>query len=245
VSIRAVNNIISITPATNINSSRKDIVMPSALSEDSDNTQKSNFLTKDINSVNPALNKTQKEDPKKIKENSEEQSVKSNPAQQELNEEEQKRVNELKRIDQKVRTHEQAHVAAGGSLIKGGVRFSYQTGPDNKKYAVAGKVNIDVSPVKGDAEATIRKMQTVKRAALAPADPSPQDRQIATSAAQTEAKARMQLQREKSVENESQYSNIAKAASNRFVDEYKKQQDISENLILAGTSSSGVLSKRV
>lgn len=245
MSIRAIKNIISITPASNIKSSGSDIGSSSVAGNNSTDAPKMKIIPEDINSVNPSLYKSRPENKEKSKEKPEIKTENSNPAQEQLTEEEQKRVDELKKIDQKVRTHEQAHVAAGGSLVKGGIRFSYQTGPDNKKYAVGGKVNIDVSPVKGDPEATIRKMQTVKRAALAPADPSPQDRQIATSAARTEAKARMQLMREKSVENDSEYSNFAKAASNRFLDEYKKQQEISDDLILSGASSNGVLSKRV
>ena len=41
---------------------------------------------------------------------------------------------------------------------------------------------IDVSPVAGDPRATIEKADQVKRAALAPAEPSPQDRQVARAA---------------------------------------------------------------
>ncbi|MEM6357195.1 MAG: putative metalloprotease CJM1_0395 family protein, partial [Pseudomonadota bacterium] len=54
-----------------------------------------------------------------------------------------------------------------------------------------GSVSIDVSPVPGDPEATIAKMQQVKAAALAPAEPSSADRRVATvaEAAQREAEA--------------------------------------------------------
>lgn len=107
-----------------------------------------------------------------------------------ISEEDQKKIKELTKRDQEVRTHEQAHIAAGGQYVKGGATYQYQKGPDGKMYAVGGEVSIDTSPVKGDPEATIVKMETVKRAALAPADPSGQDRSVAAEASQEEAKAR-------------------------------------------------------
>lgn len=44
-----------------------------------------------------------------------------------------------------------------------------------------------------DPEATIRKMQQVQAAALAPAEPSSQDRSVASNAAKIQAKARVEL----------------------------------------------------
>jgi hypothetical protein len=107
-----------------------------------------------------------------------------------LSDEDQKKVKDLIKIDQDVRSHEAAHVAAGGQYVKGGATFSYQKGPDGKMYAVGGEVSIDTSPVKGDPQATIAKMEAIKRAALAPADPSGQDRSVASEASQEESKAR-------------------------------------------------------
>ena len=110
-----------------------------------------------------------------------------------LSSEEQKEVTKLKQRDQEVKTHEQAHRAAGGQYIRGSVNYEYETGPDGKKYATGGEVSIDLSTVPDDPEATIRKMQVVKKAALAPANPSTQDRQVAMKASQLEMQARMQL----------------------------------------------------
>lgn len=115
----------------------------------------------------------------------------------ELNQEDQQVVQELKQRDQEVRTHEHAHVAAGGQYVRGGVQYEYQTGPDGKRYAVGGEVSIDTSPVSGDPEATIRKAQTIRRAALAPAQPSAQDRRAAAAASQMEMKARQEMMAEK------------------------------------------------
>src|SRR5512133_1362304 len=90
----------------------------------------------------------------------------------ELTEEERKMVLELKNRDREVRAHEAAHMAAGGQHINGGAKYSYQKGPDGQRYAVGGEVSIDTSAVKNDPQATIMKMQVVKRAASAPASPS-------------------------------------------------------------------------
>lgn len=112
---------------------------------------------------------------------------------QELTEEEQKAVEDLKARDQEVRRHEQAHKSAGGSLVRGGASYSYQKGPDGNRYAIGGEVHIDATEVKGDPEATIKKMQQVRRAALAPSEPSTQDMKVAAEAANAEIKARLEL----------------------------------------------------
>jgi hypothetical protein len=57
-------------------------------------------------------------------------------------------------------------------------------------YAVGGEVQIDTSPA-GSPEATIRKMQQIRRAALAPSQPSGTDRAVAAQASQIETQARM------------------------------------------------------
>ncbi len=113
-----------------------------------------------------------------------------------LTDEEQREVEELSRRDREVRAHEAAHKAAAGNLAKGGASFDYETGPDGRRYAVGGEVSIDTSPVEGDAAATARKMERVQAAALAPADPSAQDRQAAAQAAGEARQARSAAARE-------------------------------------------------
>lgn len=112
-------------------------------------------------------------------------------------------VQKLQQRDQDVRAHEQAHIAAGGAYVKGGATYQYQKGPDGKMYAVGGEVSIDTSPVKGDPRATIAKMETVKAAAMAPADPSGQDRSVAAQAEMEEAQARRDEMAEKSGDGKS------------------------------------------
>ena len=101
-----------------------------------------------------------------------------------------------------MRAHEQAHLAAAGPYANGAPTFEFQTGPDGRQYAVGGEVSIDASPVPGDPEATVRKAQAVKRAALAPRDPSEQDRAVVAQAAQLEAQARQEVKAEKAEEQE-------------------------------------------
>ena len=114
-------------------------------------------------------------------------------AQKELAPEEEKQVQELKKRDADVKRHEHAHKAAAGPYVKGGPSYDYQTGPDGKQYAIGGEVAIDTSKVQNDPEATIRKAQVVRNAALAPESPSSQDRKIAAEASKMEAEARSEL----------------------------------------------------
>ncbi len=129
------------------------------------------------------------------KKNNEEDTSTSRSAEtddSEYTREEQERIVKLKARDREVKAHEQAHIAAGGQYVRGGASFDYQTGPDGEKYAVGGEVSIDVSKESEDPGATIAKMQVVIRAALAPANPSSQDRSVAAQATRIESEARMQ-----------------------------------------------------
>ncbi|MCX6155585.1 MAG: putative metalloprotease CJM1_0395 family protein [Candidatus Kapabacteria bacterium] len=102
-------------------------------------------------------------------------------------------VEQLKKIDFNVRSHEMAHVAAGGNLIRGGPTFTFTKGPDGNQYAVSGEVQIDMSVDSSNPNATIQKMQQVIRAALAPPDPSPQDRSTAALATTIQVNASAEL----------------------------------------------------
>ncbi|MDQ3002221.1 MAG: hypothetical protein M3Y08_13295 [Fibrobacterota bacterium] len=115
-----------------------------------------------------------------------------------LSEADRKQVESLKKGDREVKSHEAAHKASAGGNA-GAAGFEYQTGPDGKRYAVGGHVSIDSSPVQGNPEATLRKAQTIQRSAMAPADPSGQDRAVAAAAVQMA----LQAQKEKGQENRS------------------------------------------
>lgn len=104
-------------------------------------------------------------------------------------------LSDLKARDREVRAHEAAHQAVGGQYA-GSISYVYERGPDGAQYAVGGEVSIDTSPVQGDPQATIEKMRTVRAAALAPAEPSPQDRAVAAEAMQLMLQAQSELSSE-------------------------------------------------
>ncbi|HED15678.1 MAG TPA: catalase [Gammaproteobacteria bacterium] len=115
----------------------------------------------------------------------------SNPGQQ-FSDSDKRETRELQRRDQEVRAHEAAHKAAAGRYATGGASFDYQRGPDGRQYAIGGEVSIDTSRPEDPSEAQ-SKAQTIQAAALAPADPSAQDRQVAQAASQMAAEARAEL----------------------------------------------------
>jgi len=116
----------------------------------------------------------------------------SNNESKNLDQLELKELQQLKRRDKEVRSHEQAHLSAAGRYAKGGASFTYQKGPDGGSYAIGGEVGIDVAK-ESSPEATITKMQAIKRAALAPATPSGADKRIAAQANTKESQARQEL----------------------------------------------------
>lgn len=117
----------------------------------------------------------------------------TDPSGKPLAAEEQAEIEKLKARDREVRAHEQAHLAAGAGLITRGASYSYKRGPDGQQYVVGGEVGIDTSPVRGDPAAALRKAEQIRRAALAPAEPSPQDRAVAAEASRMAAEARREL----------------------------------------------------
>lgn len=110
------------------------------------------------------------------------------PRDNELSAEDQVVVKQMQARDTEVRRHEEAHATVGGQYA-GSPSYTYATGPDAKRYAVAGEVPIDVTPVRDDLEATIDKMEVVKAAALAPVEPSGADRRVAALADNLRAQA--------------------------------------------------------
>ena len=122
------------------------------------------------------------------------------PKQQEQQQRQEQQVQDLIERDQEVRTHEQAHQSAGGEYASSPT-YQFTQGPDGKRYATGGEVQIDTSAVPGDPAATIAKMQQIRSAALAPAEPSAQDLAVARSAAASEAKARKELMAEQSAKS--------------------------------------------
>lgn len=110
----------------------------------------------------------------------------------EFSQEELKALQTLKARDREVKAHEQAHLAAAGGHARGGASFTTQKGPDGNSYAVGGEVSIDMSAA-NTPEATVEKMNTIRRAALAPANPSSTDRRVASQATAKAQQAEMEI----------------------------------------------------
>lgn len=121
--------------------------------------------------------------------------------EEELSPDEKRQLDELKQRDTEVRNHENAHLAAAGSLATSGANFTFQAGPDGKNYAIGGDVHIDTSPGRTPEE-SIQKAQTIRAAALAPADPSPQDLKVAAAASQMEMQAAAKLTKQRSEDSD-------------------------------------------
>ena len=128
-------------------------------------------------------------------------------ALEQLSKEEQVQIQQLKRRDLEVKSHEQAHLSAAGALAIGGASFTYTTGPNGVRYATGGEVNIDTSSVEGDPAASLRKADAIRRAALAPTSPSSQDQLVANRATGMAEAARTELiqqtQEEQKIKKES------------------------------------------
>lgn len=135
-------------------------------------------------------------------------------------EQELQQIKELKARDTEVRTHEQAHAAVGGKYA-GSPSYEYQRGPDGTNYAVGGEVPIDVGVINGDPQATIDKMQTVRAAALAPAEPSGADRAIAADATQKIAAAQAELASADDEDSSEDKSRVSASFSNSESSEVK------------------------
>ncbi|WP_045855587.1 putative metalloprotease CJM1_0395 family protein [Teredinibacter purpureus] len=103
----------------------------------------------------------------------------------------QREISRLASRDREVRAHEQAHSSVGGQHA-GAAQYQYENGPDGVRYAVGGEVPINVGR-EASPEATLRKAEIVKRAALAPAEPSPQDRRVAAEASRLQADAQREI----------------------------------------------------
>ena len=115
-------------------------------------------------------------------------------AQARVNTEKMRIESELQATDAEVRAHEHAHVAALG---KGVISYDTVIGPDGRSYAVGGGVPVDLAPVPGDPEATLRKAKAAIQAAYAVSEPSGADLNVAAEAYQLEIAAQHEIDRQK------------------------------------------------
>ena len=150
-------------------------------------------------------------------------------AKAEDNEDEQ--VRELKNIQNEVIAHEQAHKASAGEF-GGGISYSYTEGPDGKRYITGGEVPIKLKQG-STPEETLRNMQKVQAAANAPADPSGQDRQVAAKAAAIASRARSEIARERTEDDEKKTTVAKGTPIIKPVSREDEQQDPEKNGVLS------------
>ncbi len=110
---------------------------------------------------------------------------------------EERMIRDLQTRDTEVKAHEAAHKSGGAST--GAASYTYQQGPDGRMYAIGGEVSVSM---KGGAtpQETIANAQAVIASAMAPANPSPQDYAVASSAKIMMAKAQQQKAKEQQEE---------------------------------------------
>jgi hypothetical protein len=161
-----------------------DYFQPSNVSRDSENEQGTNEAHDTESVVGSDQEKEDKPAHSKVEEFSPEQL---------------RVISELQARDREVRGHEAAHQAAGGGHV-GGASYTFQQGPDGRQYAIGGEVSVDMSTAGSDPQSIIVKMDQIRAAALAPADPSSQDRAVAAAASAIAEQARETLRNEERTE---------------------------------------------
>ena len=122
-----------------------------------------------------------------------------------LSDEDKRLIRELPKRDQEVRAHERAHKTAAGSLARGSATYTFQSGPDGRRYAIGGEVHIDVSPGRTPEE-SLEKASRIRSAASAPSQTTAQENSVATDAARLEAEARKELQENRREDGQSRSS---------------------------------------
>ncbi len=173
----------------------------------------------DEDSSDLAVNEKPVSEEEQAEQKAKEQQLRNEAEKQQL-EADQELIQQLLQRDREVRAHEQAHAAVGGQL-SGAPSYQYERGPDGVRYAVSGEVPISNGAVPGDPEATLQNARIVQRAALAPAEPSPQDRRVAAEAAQLEQQAIQEIaikaqeaQQQEAADRNTEESDSSATASN-------------------------------
>ena len=103
-------------------------------------------------------------------------------------------IKKLELTEKEVIVHEQAHKAVGGN-ITGPITYTHTEGPDGKRYISGGEVSINTKEG-STPEETLKILEKVKAAALAPAEPSPQDLRVAASATAQIQQTRLEITKE-------------------------------------------------
>ena len=149
-------------------------------------------------------------------------------AEQEQQRQQQEQIRELAARDREVRAHEQAHASVGGQYA-GSASFTFERGPDGVNYAVGGEVPISLPSGGDDPQATLAAAEQVRRAALAPADPSPQDRSVAAEASQISAQAQSDIAELQAQERADRTAQSAEARKEEQLEQERQEQERRED----------------
>ncbi|MDP6516301.1 MAG: putative metalloprotease CJM1_0395 family protein [Alphaproteobacteria bacterium] len=87
-------------------------------------------------------------------------------------------IDQLRARDREVRAHELLHYRTGRPHTRA-PEYWFVVGPKGRRYAITGVTLFDTTLDPGDREGAIRKLQALKRAALAPRNPSRIDLRVA------------------------------------------------------------------
>jgi hypothetical protein len=214
-------NINSILPtAYTPNNLATSAVLRSAVSEESTDSQADIFTP--VEQAAGAANTdsaTSDKSAERLRQQQDEHAAHDKQAQQQQTQIDQQTIQTLSTLDREVRNHERAHAAIGGQYA-GAPSYEYERGPDGVNYAVSGEVPISTGEA-SNPQMTIEKAQIIRRAALAPAEPSAQDRKVAAEAVQMESTARIELltiEREQRIEEQrlhTERSEEGKSMTNR------------------------------
>lgn len=116
-------------------------------------------------------------------------------------------IKDLMTTEREVVAHEQAHKAVGAG-VTGPISYTQEQGPDDQLYITGGEVSIQAPPT-NSLDEKLQVLEKVRQAALAPANPSPQDLRVAASAtAQIQAvRSELNLEEANELEEEAPFAN--------------------------------------
>lgn len=165
--------------------------------------------------------------------------AKEKQAEKEKQQQDQEVLRQLRSRDREVRAHEAAHVAAAGRYVASGPSYTYQRGPDGNSYAIGGEVRLDTLR-EAEPDKQLDKSETVRRAALAPAQPSPQDFSVAANATRSAAQARLEIAIQRRDEAEAQREELEAAnesaeTQDARMNKTERANEANERLNVGGT----------
>ena len=155
-------------------------------------------------------------------------------------------IKQLELTEQEVMIHEQAHKAVGGS-VTGAITYTHTEGPDGKRYINGGEVSINTKEG-STPEETLEILEKVKAAALAPAEPSPQDLRVAASATAQIQQTRAEIAKQHVEQLQTAEEPFAGVDTNvevpaRFMNNFE-ERDATQSTLLSGRELESLLYER-